>query len=114
MSDWWSRKLSGDKAPATRPLPPVPAQNYPVTHQPPADPVSTKTTFTKAQSVCPGCGGDNYFSMGTAKPRCYDCGYPLEQQSTGMTGGDGSPATPARQVPSAGYQPQNTAAGRIQ
>jgi len=74
----------------------------------------TRTTFDKSQSICPGCGGDNYFSMGTAKPRCYDCGYPIEQQSTGMTGtGEGGPVTPARQVPSAGYQPQNTSAGRV-
>lgn len=106
MSDWWTRKLSGD----TRPAPVVP-QNYPMHTQPPAQPVPPQASHQRSQAgSCPGCGGDNYFSMGQGKPRCYDCGYPIEQQSTGMTAS--GPSKPARQVQSSGYQPTNIQ-GRI-
>lgn len=112
MSDWWSRKLSGDK---TRQASPDPARSYPQYSEPDTPQVPAQVTHTRSQGVCPGCSSDNYFAMGTNQPRCYDCGYPVVQQSSGMTGnGDGGPATPARQVPSSGYQPTNTSAGKIQ
>ncbi len=106
MSDWWSRKLSGEPS---RPLPrPIPgAASHPQVQEPPRSPISPKVTFTRAQDNCPGCGGDNYFSMGQAKPRCYDCGYPVEQQTSGVTGTEAGPAKPARQVAGGGYQPGN-------
>lgn len=111
MSDWWSRKLSGDTT--RRPVTPT-ASNYPQVQQPEVPDKPTKTTHEKSQGVCPGCGSDNFFAMGTAQSRCYDCGYPVVQRSSGMTGtGDGGPATPARQVPTSGYQPQNTSAGKV-
>lgn len=111
MSDWWSRKLSGEPA---RPLPrPIPGNSHPQVVEPPKPEVSVKATFTRAQDICPGCGGNNYFSMGQAKPRCYDCGYPVEQQSSGLTGSEAGPAKPARQVSTTGYQPGNII-GRVQ
>lgn len=110
MSDWWSRKLSGDTT--RRPLPYVPQPSHPQVSPPEQPPAPKNTTFAKSQGTCPGCGGDNYFAMGSAQARCYDCGYPIEQQASGLTGNDGGPSKAARQVPSEGYQPQNIT-GRI-
>lgn len=112
MSEWWSRKLSGDTT--RQPVTPAPT-NYPQTQQPEVPQTPTRTTHEKSQGMCPGCNSDNYFAMGgSAQARCYDCGYPIVQQSSGMTGnGDGGAATPARQVPTSGYQPQNTQAGKV-
>ena len=97
----------------SRPLPYHTVSSHPQVVEPQKPEVSAKTTFTKAQSDCPGCGSDNYFSMGQAKPRCYDCGYPVEQQSSGVTGTESGPTKPARQVSSSGYQP-GSIVGRVQ
>ena len=115
MSDWWSRKLSGQPTQApTRPAPPSTGYLPPVQPPTPQPAAPTKTTYTDKQSTCPGCGSDNYFSMGrTAVTRCYDCGYPVEQGSSGLQGDSTGPVKAARQVPSTGYQPQNIAAGRV-
>lgn len=110
MSDWWSRKLgTSPKAPAPSP------SAYPQAITPPApEAPSPKATHQRNQGVCPGCGGDNYFSTASSRARCYDCGYPLEQQGSGLSGTtSGGTSTPARQVPSAGYQPGNII-GRVQ
>lgn len=116
--DWWSRKLTG--APAPKPAPPAPAPpSYGANLQPMPNPYNSpptqvapkKTTYEKNQGTCPECGSDNYY-VGTTS-RCYDCGYPVVQQGSGIgaTGGEG-PAKAARQVPSQGFQPTNIQ-GRI-
>lgn len=111
MSDWWSRKLAGNNKPQSRPSPQPQSASYPAVPPAPAPQTPSKATHTRSQGLCPGCGSDNYFSMGTnAQARCYDCGWPIVQQSTGMTGE--GPAIPSRQVASDGYQPQNII-GRI-
>ena len=101
-SDWWSAKLAGQ---TPRPSAyPAPIQQQPQQAAPPA--VSTASTNpAKAQhlrqdTTCPECGGGDYFrATPSTAPRCYDCGYPIIQTTSGMAGmgkGEG-PVTPARQ-----------------
>lgn len=109
MSDWWSRRLGT----------PTPKES-PQTSYPSSVPTPSKKTHPPSQTSeerCPGCGSDNYVEFKWSNStgyRCYDCGYPLEQSTSGLRGTqpDGKPATPARQVSTEGYQPQNIQ-GRI-
>ena len=46
-----------------------------------------QSTTPKAQSAsqtatCPDCNSDNYFGFNGSKPRCYECGYPMEQSGS--------------------------------
>lgn len=73
-------------------------------------PSSTKT------ARCPACDSGNYITFGTtqvagkATSRCYDCGYPVVQSSSGdtlpSTGGEGKPTRSAKQLAPAGYHPE--------
>lgn len=51
---------------------------------------------------CPDCGGSNYFGPSpNARKRCFDCGYPIVQSTSGVSnvGASGGQAgTPARQA----------------
>lgn len=57
---------------------------------------------------CPACGSGNYANVNGRDPRaihklyrCFDCGYPVVQQTSGMAnhrGGRGEKGTPARQI----------------
>lgn len=91
-ADWFARKLGNQ--------PPAPAQ-YPVTTPmtPPSQrPMAPMPTFqqpqapvTKAQSAantatCPECWSGNYMAVPGYAPRCYDCGYPIQQRGSGMSG----------------------------
>jgi len=71
-----------------------------------------QSVSAKAQNVankqerhgqCPECSGTNYAQVaGAGKARCFDCGYPVMQQFSGLAGSsvmsDGSPAQMARQI----------------
>lgn len=113
MSNWWADKLGAPQQPrqAAPVQPPVqyaapqPAQyapsqqNYPPTQQ-----------MTPQASRCPGCGSGNYGGASGYKPRCYDCGYPVQQSGSGLgrgivsQGGTAAgPATPAKQVATGGF-----------
>lgn len=85
-ADWWSRKLNNNPqpiAPRQDPTPPMPMTQQPMAVMPPFQPTQT----TKAQSanqstLCPDCGSNSYMSVANAAPRCFDCGYPLEQSGS--------------------------------
>ena len=105
MSDWWAKKL-GNPPPQQERTPPavVPAVYAP-----------TKATSAKQSDDCPECGSGNYFSQGEAKKQCFDCGYPVRQSGSGVSGGavSGIPVKAARQVESPTYIP-NQIVGRLQ
>lgn len=108
MSDWWSRKLNG--APASReayrePTPPV----APVVYKP------SKAQSSRVNDTCPECGSEHYFSDGSAKTQCFDCGHPVRQSGSGVSGGavSGIPVKAARQVAAPAYVP-NQIVGRVQ
>jgi hypothetical protein len=85
-ADWWAKKLGQQPAPTqTRPsnMPAMPPSQQPMAPMPSFQPQQT----TRAQSAnqtssCPDCGSANYMSVASAAPRCFDCGYPLEQSGS--------------------------------
>jgi hypothetical protein len=110
-SDWYARKMGQQKpsstVPQTTPLQPmryVPQQqspNIPVQYDPEADQLVTKAQSARQSELCPGCMSGNYFApLGTQRKRCYDCGYPIMQQGSGLAGsGTGNgPVQAAKQV----------------
>lgn len=84
-ADWWAKQLGTQPAQTARPADiPMPASQQPMTPYVPPQP---QQPTTKAQSVnqtqtCPDCGGANYMAVQNAAPRCYDCGYPLQQSGS--------------------------------
>jgi hypothetical protein len=107
--DWYAKKLSGQKPTTTPPVSPpkpvtyvpqVQTPNVQVSYDQKEDQLVTRAMSAKETENCPGCYSGNYFApMGTQRKRCYDCGYPIVQAGTGVTGtGTGNPATPAKQV----------------
>lgn len=111
-SDWFARRM-GVAPPAQQPAQ-QPVQQPPAQPLPPVAPL--KTTFDKNEGTCPSCGSGNYFSQSRTLHgeqgawRCYDCGYPIVQTTSGMTGGgEGVPTKAARQpASSVGFMPQAT------
>lgn len=114
-SNWWASKL-GTPAPAVAPTPPYsppqPVPFNPVPQQPmPGEAHQRLPQSATLASRCPGCNSGNY---GKSSPehqaRCYDCGYPVVQAGSGMTGVGNSvtgPTMPARQSTTANnFNPQ--------
>lgn len=105
-SDWWARKLGTPVQPAPV-MPQVPlAQPQPAVYVQPQQPQYPPSQQVVPQSPrCPGCGSGNYGGPSGYKPRCYDCGYPIEQSGSGLGKGvvhpgasSAGPATPAKQI----------------
>lgn len=113
-NDWWANKLGNaaprPASPPVGPAAPVPyrapaqAPNVPIQYDTNADQVVTKAQSSKVSDTCPGCYSGNYFApMGTQRKRCYDCGYPIVQQTSGMgSGSNTGNATPTKQVGQSG------------
>ena len=82
--DWWAKKLAQpDNTP--RDIPQAPPSQQPMTRF--EQPEQTNNPAAKAQSakltdVCPDCGSANYFGIQGSRPRCYECGYPMEQSGS--------------------------------
>lgn len=67
----------------------------------------SRAQHLKNEDNCPGCGGGDYMSPpGSTRRRCFDCGYPIVQQGSGVTISTNS-GTPARQVASGGKVTRN-------
>lgn len=130
-SSWWDKKL-GNPAPRVAPQPnyqpPVQPANYPMQPQYQA-PYTAQTpengqggyrmpASATSTSRCPNCGSGNYGgATPEARPRCYDCGYPITQSGSGIPGIGGAPAAggpvqAAKQVSTGGWNP-STIVGRI-
>lgn len=86
-ADWFAKKLQQNQPPA----PPARTQSVPLApSQVPMTPMPTPQATNpaaKAQSAsktetCPDCGSANYFGFNGSKPRCYECGYPMEQSGS--------------------------------
>lgn len=88
-SDWWAKKLNTPQQPQTYrpdPTPPMPLSQQPMTQVPPFQPQVSQSE-NRAQSAkqttpCPECGSSNYLAVSGAAPRCYDCGYPIQQSGS--------------------------------
>ena len=86
-ADWWAKKLQGQvPQPRQDSSPPMPPSQQPMTpyvaQQPMSNPNVSKAQSASQTQVCPNCSSRNYMSVGGAKLRCYDCGYPIEQSGS--------------------------------
>jgi hypothetical protein len=87
-ADWWAKKLGNTpQTPVGRPdiAPPMPASQQPMAQMPAFQPPTqapTKAQSASQVATCPDCGSGNYFAIANAAPRCYDCGYPLQQSGS--------------------------------
>ena len=111
-SDWFSKKL-GHPVETQTPAPTY-AAPQPATYVQPSQPQYPPSQQATPQAPrCPGCNSGNYGSIQGATPRCYDCGYPVQQSGSGLGkgivgqgGSSGGAAIPAKQVASGGFNPQ--------
>lgn len=109
MSNWWAQHLSQGNTPPrpnSHTLPEVRRQPPP----PVVVPVQQKTV-----DFCPSCGSENYMSpSANISKRCYDCGYPVSQSGTGVSGtSTEGTVKKAVQVDTPGYSP-GSIVGRIE
>lgn len=110
-NNWFANKL-GPSAPQ-QPSTPQYVAPQPATYAPPSQPqYPPSQQMTPPAPRCPGCGSNNYGGTAESRPRCYDCGYPIQQSGsgvgTGIIGGGGQasgPAQPAIQVQTGGFNP---------
>lgn len=86
-ADWWAQKL-GTVQPVQQgrvdPTPPMPPSQLPMTPMPTfqqPNPAGRAQSASQVQS-CPECGSGNYMSVANTAPRCFDCGYPVEQSGS--------------------------------
>lgn len=82
--DWWAKKLAQPNT-TPRDIPQAPPSQQPMTQF--EQPAATNNPAAKAQSsrlteTCPDCGSSNYFGVQNSRPRCYECGYPMEQSGS--------------------------------
>lgn len=101
---WWQRTVVD--VPAQQPA----LESHDVVILPddePADAVQTSLARTQwakeTTGGCPGCGSANYArhpDQPRARPRCFDCGYPISQSGSGLApqGEKVGPVAPARQT----------------
>lgn len=116
-TNWWAKKL-GTPVPQS-PAPQAPLQQPQPTYQQPAQSQYPPSQQIQMTPRCPGCGSGNYGGTGDTRPRCYDCGYPIQQSGSGVGTGiignqpkaDG-PAQAAKQVQTGGFNP-TTIIGKI-
>jgi len=115
-ADWWSKKLGNPQPQVGRP---DPSPQMPPSQQPMAQmPVFQQPQTPKAQSSsqtasCPDCGSGNFMApTPQIQPRCYDCGYPVQQSGSrfgGLAGAhvEGSAKPAQGNSGSSGYNPQS-------
>lgn len=85
-ADWWAAKLAQQApTPQTRPanMVPMPPSQLPMTPMPSfQQPVPPNVRSAQQTATCPDCGSANYMAVNNAAPRCFDCGYPMEQSGS--------------------------------
>lgn len=86
-ADWWAKKLQQQQpqVPQYRPdpTPPMPPSQQPMQPMPSFQQAPTeRAQSAKQTATCPDCGSANYMAIQNAAPRCFDCGYPLEQSGS--------------------------------
>jgi hypothetical protein len=126
-SNWWANKLGGtpNSTPTPATAPPqgnvyraTPgAPNTQVSYDHNQDQLVTKAQSARAADRCPACYSGNYMSSpGGGRMRCYDCGYPIIQQGSGLSGtGTGNgPVVASKQVGQSGGFNPTTIVGRLE
>jgi len=124
-ADWWAKKLQQNppqqptsNRPANMPVAPS-QQPLPVMPQIPQQPNPAERAMSARQTEsCPECYSGNYMAVSGAAPRCYDCGYPIQQSGSkygALTGAhvEGSTKGARGNDATNNYNPQNII-GRIE
>lgn len=86
-ADWWSKKLGTPQVPVGRPdpTPSMPPSQQPMAPMPSfqqAPNPAERAASARQTATCPECGSANYMAVQNAAPRCYDCGYPIQQSGS--------------------------------
>lgn len=135
MSSFWLNRLGNNRPPApappltahTRPWwdttpppapPPAPGHQAPHPMTPPAQPQEYRPHQAQSARVaenCPGCFSGNYMPTGPSTKKCFDCGYPVVQSTTGIgvSSSGGENVQPARQISTANNFNPGTIVGRV-
>jgi hypothetical protein len=126
-SNWWANKLGGTPNSTSTPAVSPPqgnvyratpgAPNTQVSYDPNQDQLVTKAQSARSFDRCPGCNSGNYMSTPNGgRMRCYDCGYPIIQQGSGLSGSGSSsgPVTASKQVGQNGGFNPTTIVGRLE
>lgn len=118
-NNWWSQKLGGpqpESTPPTQPYQPPQQQPQQPQYAPPQQEQRTPASARNSGS-CPECGSGNYGKVTQeSRARCYDCGYPITQSGTGVSGvrqPTGGAVQPAKQVSTANNFNPTTIIGHI-
>lgn len=116
--DWWSKRL---QQPSNTPaqIPNAPPSQQPMTQFNPPSPANpaAKAASARQTQTCPDCNSDKYFGFNGSRPRCYECGYPMEQSGSkygSLTGAQvvGDTKSASGNNPTNNYNPQQII-GRI-
>lgn len=123
-ADWWARKLNQQQPQVQQtrpdPTPQMPPSQRPLAQMPqfqqPAVPTE-RAQSAKQTQTCPECMSSNYMAVANAAPRCYDCGYPIQQAGSkygSLTGAhvEGSAQAAKGNDPISNWNPQGII-GRI-
>ena len=88
-ADWWANKLAQTtpQVPQGRPdpTPAMPPSQQPMAPMPSfqqAPNPAERAASARQTASCPECGSANYMAVQNAAPRCYDCGYPIQQSGS--------------------------------
>jgi len=87
-ADWWAAKLAATnpapvEASRTTNMPSMPPSQQAMPLMPSFQPQPSERAQSANQTAnCPDCGSTNYMAVQNAAPRCFDCGYPLEQSGS--------------------------------
>ena len=86
-ADWWAKKLGtppvSQQQTRSVNIPPMPPSQQPLAPMPSFQQAPQPRAASSAQTAtCPDCGSNNYMAVQNAAPRCFDCGYPLEQSGS--------------------------------
>jgi len=92
-ADWWANKLAQQNPQVQSgrpdPTPMLPPSQQPLAKMPSfqqAPNPSERAQSSKQTASCPDCGSGNFMAIQNAAPRCFDCGYPLEQSGSRFGG----------------------------
>jgi ribosomal protein S27AE len=112
-SDWWASKLGNQAPPRPQPQLTYPTPQQQVAPMPQFQQPQNKIPQSARQnSTCPDCGSSNFMAAQNSAPRCFDCGYPMEQSGSkygSLTGAkvEGSIKPSLGNDATNSYQPQN-------
>lgn len=85
-SNWWASKITGNQTAKPLTVSSVPPTTPQPVYLPPEVRDHKLPQSATTVSHCPGCNSQNYSGAENSRPRCYDCGYPLQQTGSGMKG----------------------------